>query len=573
MKWKLEIPAKHISSRLKTLIATILVLFFAIGFRLFHLQVYKVVHMFSLAQKNFLRYEKIASPRGNIVDCKKRLLATNRPINSISWQGSGKKNISAETLNKIEKLSQILGLSEQEKEAILNCEKYNKRHQIKQDVDLQEVGKIVENFNDCENIIITRSFQRYYPYGCFASHILGYLGCMDFEMEGKMGLEKMCDGQLKGEPGQLVKTINSVGKHLEEKEVKQPLAGFDIETTINLDYQILAEEVFPEGHNGALILMDSQTGGIEAMISRPNFDPSIFLHSIGKNNWVELQEKKALLNRAFNASYPPASIFKLVAIAAVFEQKIFDLEKTWFCSGKTQYCGRAYHCSNRFGHGILTFKEAVAKSCNIPFFEMGKKINIDTLALYANKFGLGEKSGIIFPEKSGLIPTKAWKKYAKGERWWGGETLSGIIGQSYLLVTPIQIACMISAIGQGYRVTPRVLKNEPITLAPLEISQNTRLHLKKFMREVVKNGTAKKLNKLKDIKIYAKTGTAQTSDLSKRGWGQEFLEHAWFVSYFKYKNHKPLTLIMIIENIGGSSVATSVAKNFITQYMQIVDKE
>ncbi|MCL4361037.1 penicillin-binding transpeptidase domain-containing protein [Candidatus Dependentiae bacterium] len=569
----MEIPSKHISSRLKIFIVAILLLFFAISFRLFHLQVYRTVHMFSLAQKNFLRYEKISSPRGNIVDCNQRLLATNRPINCVSWQGSGKKNITPDNLNRIEKLSQILNLNDAEKEALLLAEKYGKRYLIKNDVNLQELAKIVEIFNDCENIIITKNFRRYYPYGCLASHILGYLGCMDFELEGKMGLEKMCEEQLKGEPGQLVKTINSVGKNLEEKEVKQPLAGFDIETTINLDFQIIAESVFSEDHDGALILMDPQTGAIEALISRPTFDPSIFLQSIEQNQWSELQAKKALLNRAFNASYPPASIFKLIAISSVLEQKLFNLEKTWYCSGKVHFCGRPYHCSNRLGHGILTFKEAVAQSCNIPFFEMAKNVNIDTLAHYAHKFGLGEKTGTIFPENTGLIPTKSWKRLAKGEPWWPGETLSGIIGQSYLLVTPIQIACMISSIGQGYRVTPRILKNEPITLAPLEISQSTRNYLKKFMREVVKIGTAKKLNKFKDIKIYAKTGTAQTSDLSKRGWGQQFLEHAWFVSYFKYKNHKPLTLIMIIENVGGSVVATSVAKKFIAQYMQLMDRE
>ncbi len=142
---------------------------------------------------------------------------------------------------------------------------------------------------------------------------------------------------------------------------------------------------------------------------------------------------------------------------------------------------------------------------------MGTLIDIDVLADYAHKFGLGQKTNFLFSEHSGLVPTRAWKKEHRGERWWTGETLSVAIGQSFLLTTPIQIARMISAIFTGHLVTPRILMHEPICRQPLGITSQTRKFLQKSMKQTVKHGTGKSLQKLAGIKVYAKTSTAQTS--------------------------------------------------------------
>jgi penicillin-binding protein 2 len=198
-------------------------------------------------------------------------------------------------------------------------------------------------------------------------------------------------------------------------------------------------------------------------------------------------------------------------------------------------------------------------------------MSIDTLAEYAHIFGLGEKTHICFPEKEGLIPTSAWKKETKGERWWPGETLSAAIGQSYLLVTPLQIARMISSIFTGELVTPRILDVEPICKRKLTLAPSTLDFLRQSMKSVVTRGTGINISRVKDIEMYAKTSTAQISGYDKREMGAQYQEHGWFVGYFSYKNNRPLTIVVMAENVSTSRVATQIAKNFLIEYKKLMD--
>jgi penicillin-binding protein 2 len=171
----------------------------------------------------------------------------------------------------------------------------------------------------------------------------------------------------------------------------------------------------------------------------------------------------------------------------------------------------------------------------------------------------------------GLIPNREWKFDHKGEPWWPGETLSVAIGQSFLLATPIQIACMIASIFTGYLVAPRLLVNEPVVTTPLTIKPETIAFLKKSMKSVVKSGTGRIVRKVKDIIIYAKTSTAQTSDFSKRKLDEKYLEHGWFVGHFQYKNYDPLVIVILVERVGTAQVATTIAKNFLIEYKKYMD--
>jgi len=200
-----------------------------------------------------------------------------------------------------------------------------------------------------------------------------------------------------------------------------------------------------------------------------------------------------------------------------------------------------------------------------------KKLDIDELALYARKFGLGSPTQSSFAENAGLVPDRAWKWATKGERWWLGETFSAIIGQSYLLATPLQIARMFAAIETGYLTTPRITADAPVTYEPLTIKQETRSFLKRVMRLVVTKGTARTLSYLKDFTIYAKTSTAQMSNLSKKELGKEYLEHGWLALNFSYKNHKPLTLVIVVEHAGSAQPSVLTARSFLKGYRQLVD--
>lgn len=570
--------ANRVRKKLAAIAFFVSITFIIIALRLFHLQINLSRTLFSLGQKNFLRIEKVESPRGNILDAYGTLLATNRPIKNIYWHGTGQRSLNAAQQEVLHLLINIINTPIAPKEIltadVLIAEKKRRRLLLASDIDFEQLSKIAEQFPNHENIIIDTSFKRYYPYKSYASHILGYLGRINVKQrEGKMGLEKMFETNLRGEQGEIAKTIDSVGKNLASKKLKDALVGNNIQTTLDIGLQDIIETVFPDNQNGTFIVMDPETGAIRAILSRPSFDPSIFLKPIKIEEWQALQKKRPFLNRAFNASYPPGSIFKLVTISASLEHGLVKADTTWECKGYHTFANRKYWCHRRYGHGELTTKQAVAQSCNIIFYQIGERIPIDLLADYAYRFGLGEKTNIIFPEGKGLIPTTEWKLMAKGERWWPGETLSATIGQSFLLVTPIQIARMISSIFTGQLVTPRILINEPVQKRKLEIKPETLTFLKESMRSVITRGTGRRLSRVKDIIIHAKTSTAQTSAFGKQKLGNKYREHGWFVAHANYKQHAPITLVILAEHAGSSRVATDIAKNFLLEYKKLMDKK
>lgn len=571
-------------SQLETTLKTInkkiylILIFFAVGMvvvasRLFYLQIYQNNTLLDLSIKNCTRVKSIISPRGNIIDCHGNLLATNRPLIDIYWQGSGNKKLTPKQEHDIQELCTILQITTTELYAtIKDAEKFSKQQLLASDIQFEELSKIAELFADNLNIKIASSFKRFYPYKSLACHVLGYLSQESVEYIGKMGLEQIFENLLKGQQGKLVSTINSTGKKISQEEIIKAVSGQTIETCIDLQLQQMAESAFPADYTGSVIIMNPCNGDVKALVSRPNFDPNIFLRSISYEEWQILQTERPFINRACNAAYPPASIFKLVSITTGLEEKLLDENSTIYCCGHTLFAGRKYHCAHKEGHGNLSLRDAFAKSCNILFFELGKKLKIDTIAGYAKKFGLGQKTGIILSEKTGLIPTNSWKLKKFGERWWPGETLSAVIGQSYMLVTPIQLARMLSSVFTGYLVKPRILTCEDIEKEPININANTLQLVQQVLKKVVKDGTGVRVNAA-DIEVYGKTGTAQTSDLEKRNQGKAFLEHAWFVSYFKYKNTEPLTMVIMIENAGGSSLAVTAAKNIILNYRKMMREQ
>lgn len=564
---------KLASSRFKYIIILTLIIFLIILCHLYKIQIIQNNNFYTMGEKNFLRCEKIPSPRGNITDQFGQLIATNKPMHTVYWQGTGLKNLSNEQINDLLEIKDILDLEDNIEKNIALCEKQEKPYIIGKDVSFEQLSKIIEKFPNHKNILIKQSFKRYYPHDSIASHLVGYLTNIDMESAGAMGIELAFEESLKGKDGQIVKTINSLGKNLSQQELKKALSGDTIETTLNFDLQKIAEEAFPAAESGSCIILDPETGAIETLISRPTFNPNIFLDPITNVQWQEMQEKKCFVNRAFNACYPPASLFKLVTLAAALETGLITPDTSWLCQGSINFAGRITHCHKHEGHGLVNTQQALMHSCNIPFYEIGKKIKIDTLANYAQKFGLGSKTSDIFPEKAGLVPTSLWKKQTIGSRWFAGETLSATIGQSYYLVTPIQIACMISSICHGFAVKPKILTNQPVVKRDLDISKKTLNFLKQCLRQVIKGGTGRKLNMLSNIVIYGKTGTAQTSDLSKRNLGKKYAEHGYFAAYFKYKDYKPLTMVILLENVGSSQIATDLALKIIVKYCEDIDRK
>ena len=560
-----------LSVRLRRITLVTFCSFVGIIVYLFHLQITQMNRYFHLGQKNFVRHEKIASPRGNIVDVHGTILATNSPRYTCLWQGTGNKVLTKHQRTMLTTLSTLFSLTEEKITQIKTAERRAKRLTLSTNIPFEHLRRIIEQFPDEKNIAIEKSYTRYYPQKELACHVVGYLG-LDKDTVGKTGLEFMYNHDLKGQSGTMLTIINATGHHLKAHQVSRAFAGKTVQTTLDANLQRIAEDVFPSGLEGCCLVMD-ESGALEVIVSRPSFDPSSFAQPLSASTWKKLKEKKGFLNRAFSACYPPASLFKLVTLSAALETGLISKDMCWHCIGYTTFKGRAYHCNNRAGHGILSTEQALAYSCNIPFYEIGKKIPIDTLADYAHRWGLGTKTGILFPEQAGLIPTTAWKKRVRKERWWQGETVSATIGQSSLLVTPLQITCLISALCTGYRVRPRILVDEAILKEPVEISNETLMFLRQCLSSVINKGTGSTLKHLNDFTIHGKSGTAQVQSLDKKKISKKNLSHGYFAIHFQYKNEKPRTLFILLEHAGSPATAKRFAITFLKRYAAITEQK
>ncbi|RTL07101.1 hypothetical protein EKK58_02900 [Candidatus Dependentiae bacterium] len=561
-------PTNSINKKIILLFHFVICCFLIIIGRLIHLQIINEYTMSKRAKQNFLRLQKIKSYRGEIVDCKKRLIATNKVIYHLYWQGSGNKTLHTQQIEDIKKVSTLLGkeyFDEKKMHRLHRAEALQKKDILYPNLTHKELCIIAESFPIHKNMSIQTSLERHYPYQTYASHLIGYISNNQQACVGKMGIEKLCENSLRGTDGTYLYAINSFGKHIDQLLIKQPSIGSCIFTTLDMELQEIAETVFPLDIIGSLIVMNPENGAIRALVSRPTFDPGLFLSRISYSTWDDLQENNTFLNRAF-MPFPPGSIFKLITTSAALEQGIINENDTWYCKGYTTFGKRKYYCARKRGHGRLSLKQAVAQSCNTLFFEIGKKLDIDILADYARRFGLGQSTGISLQEQYGLVPTREWKKTVKGQQWWPGETLSAAIGQTFLLASPLQIACLIGSIFTRKLITPRILENESIMSTDLPIKEETLHFLKKSMKSVVRRGTGKGIPTIQDLEIFAKTSTAQISSLEKTAQNKALLEHGWFAAYFTFKGNNPLVLVLLVEKAGSSRVPTTIAKQFFLKY-------
>ena len=297
---------------------------------------------------------------------------------------------------------------------------------------------------------------------------------------------------------------------------------------------------------------------------------------------------KPMNNKAIQAEYPPASTYKILTALAALEEKVIDGNSSVFCSGFYKFGNRRYHCWNRNCHGEMNVVDAIAQSCDVFFYQAGEKIGVDSLAQYANGSGLGRSTGIkLAHERQGLIPTSAWKKNRFNEAWQAGETLSISIGQGFNLVTPLQMAAFIAAVGNGgtlYR--PRIVTSivdsdgnvvksiQPEITGGLPASKGNLALVQKGLLEVVQGdrGTARRI-RIKGIDIAGKTGTAQ---VFSRKAGEKFdneavertlRDHAWFVCYAPAEAPKIAIAVIIEHGEHGSSAAAPVAGALIEKYL------
>lgn len=481
---------------------------------------------------------------------------------------------------------------------------------LKTDVDFQTVAKIEES--RLPGVVIEVEPLRRYVYGSMGSHIFGYVGEISQEeletfkdkgyrpgdLVGKIGLEKVLETYLKGTDGGQQVEVTASGKPIKVLGSKEPIPGHTVNLTIDAKIQQIVENKlreqmlklqtdkynpFPNAKKGSVVALNVRTGEVLAMVSIPDFDPNIFARGITQKEWNELSQNplKPMVNLAISGTFPPGSIFKMVTATAALEEKVTN-EREYFFDPGVYWTIAPKKDWKPGGHGMVNIVKSIAESCNIFFYEMGRRVGIDNIEKYAKMYGLGSITGIELPgEKAGNVASREYKKnaftQAQDKIWYPAETLDAAIGQGYNSFTPIQIANYIAAIAnEGTWMKPHLIKSivdpegavilekNPEIGGQLDISRSTYDVLKRGMLGVTSpGGTAYWVFSDFPILVAGKTGTAE--------WDVTKDPHGWFVAFAPYDDPEIAVAVFIEQAGSGGSTGGPVARAIFEEYFRLND--
>ncbi|MCQ2981546.1 MAG: penicillin-binding protein 2 [Treponemataceae bacterium] len=545
---------------LTTLTIIIVATFAGYALRLFRMQVVEGANYRQQSQVISQRTKTIPAQRGEIYD---RNASYPLVINVDSFAVDfipGEAGARYDTVTA--RLAQYLGMSKSEidEKVPVSIRKSYTSREIKSNVSFEEIQNIAENITDLPGVSWRSKPIRNYLETGSMSHIIGYTGDISREelnvmynkgytntsIVGKSGIERQYDSILQGKTGTEYRTVDAKGKILSnEVQINPPEMGNNLVLTIDSDIQALAEKALGE-RVGAVVVLKPSNGEILAMVSYPYFDANIFNTSYAAKEYQTLSTNpnKPLLNRAVNAAYPPASTFKVIMSTALLAEGTYDTDAKIDCQGELPYGGRNWHCHvGKPGHGHLDFKNALAQSCNIYYWTIGRDyLGVDVIASYANSFGYGKPLEIDLPASSdGFIPTAVWKERRYHEKWMDGDTMNMSIGQSYTEVTPLHVADMMAMFcNSGVIYKPHLLKEvrepvnnevlytiEPEILHTFDLDESVWQTMRENLRYMITDGSAQYPLNNKVVQIAGKTGTAEVTGY-KNQW------HSWFVGYGPY---------------------------------------
>ncbi|MCU7817935.1 MAG: penicillin-binding protein 2 [gamma proteobacterium symbiont of Lucinoma myriamae] len=584
-----------------------LILFSMLIFRLFFLQINSHEHFTTLSQNNRVSVQAIPPTRGLIYDRNGIILAENLP--SYTLQIIPEQAADIETL--LEKLSLLITLRD------IDIKKFKKEVRRKrrfEGIPLrfrltdEEVAIVSVNLHRLPGVEIKAQLSRFYPYGKETAHVVGYVGRIN-EKElkklpvtnysgtnhtGKLGVEKSYEALLHGQVGYQKVETNVRGRVLRVLERSNPIPGNDLYLNLDINLQKVAIEAFENKH-GALVAINPENGQVLAMVSMPDYDANLFVNGIDSKTYKALNTswERPLFNRTIMGSYPPGSTTKPFFALAGLELNVIQLDHEIFCPGFYRLKGKAhkYRDWKKWGHGKTDITKSIVQSCDVFYYDLAFQMGINKMHKFMTHFGFGKKSGIdILGERSGLMPSKEWKKRVRKQVWFPGETVIAGIGQGYVLVTPIQLALGTATLANGgqhfqpqlvssiqrkadpfpRRVSPQVIRNVPI------LRKENWQEVHHAMTEVIHGarGTARRLNK-PDLryKIAGKTGTAQVFSVAQDATYKEdeleerLKDHALFMSFAPADNPK-IAIAVVVENGGhGGSVAAPIAGKVIEAYL------
>lgn len=385
------------------------------------------------------------------------------------------------------------------------------------------------------------------------------------EMVGQMGLERWGEPYLAGERGGRLEIVSNKGQLVAVLAEGPSRESSSLYTTFDREFQKKVQDILGQ-QLGAIAVLEVKTGRVLALATYPNFDPNPFATGISPAQWQSLQAdtRRPLVNRATQGTYPPGSVFKIVTMSAGMEEGGLGADSSFLCRGTWSGLGPQWPkiCWLQSGHGNIPLKKALSVSCDITFYQVGLMLNgldQEVLPDYARRYGFGAQTGIEVEDEAGLVPDPAWKIQTKGEGWAPGDTVNLAIGQGELLASPLQVAAMLAAVGNGgtlYR--PQVVEMiaddpnnpewtlEPVVVAQIPVSPGNLDVIQSSLHEVTSAayGTAYQPFQGLEVSVAGKTGTAES--------GREN-PHAWFAGYAPVQDPE-IAIAVIVEHSGEGSV-------------------
>ncbi|MEA1954657.1 MAG: penicillin-binding protein 2 [Campylobacterota bacterium] len=565
--------------------------------RLYHVSIKSNFYYEELAKDNIERKHFIKPVRGEIVDTNGNLLAMNQIGFSISIKPHLKLNKRNKKENKLEKIVDKLVKTFPDLNKTIMIKVYNKHDSYYNHNFIKVVNFIhypdmmgaYPKLSLIDEIKIEAETKRYYPYGKYSAHIIGYTGksnkkdnkkdavVKEIGKVGKSGLERYYNKTLQGELGYEISKVTATNKIIEVLEKKLPKDNKNLQLNIDINLQQMIYERFGNATGVAIVMKTN--GDILSAVSYPSYDPNLFVGGISFKNWKALQEDLShpFTNKFIHGTYPPGSTIKMGMALAFENVQPNILGEKEYCAGHITL-GKSKHkfrCWSKYGHGKVDIRRAIRESCDVYFYNKSLKIGINAMAKQLRSFGLGVKTGVDFPrEYSGIIPDKLWKKKRFNQPWYMGETVIASIGQGYDLVTPLQVARHTVLMATSNLVTPSMAKmvdskKREETIVPMKFDPYYMGEIRKGMYDVcnIKAGTAFKTMSNLPIVVAGKTGTSQVVSIpqsTKVRLKEEELSyysrsHAWITTYAPYNNPKYIVTVLVEHGGHGGSTAGPIA--------------
>lgn len=592
----------------RALVASVIVvsLLVVLLLRLLYLQLYQHGHFKTLSESNSVRLVAISPNRGLIYDRNGAVMAENRPSYRLELVPEQVPDMAAT----IAELGKLVALDEETLQRFYKTLKTSRSFEgvpLRTKLSEEEVARLALDRHRFRGVEVVAQLSRFYPLGERASHIIGYVSRIDEDdlkevdavnyagtnQIGKVGLEKRYEDVLHGTVGYQSIEVNAEGRELRVMDKTNPVPGKDLILSIDMDLQRVAEDALA-GYNGSVVAMVPKTGEVLAMVSLPGFDPNLFVHGIGFEDYNRLNtsEERPLFNRAISGQYPPGSTIKPFMGLAGLEEKTVAAHDSIYCRGYYTLPGepRRYRDWKKEGHGYVDLEQAIAQSCDVYYYELANRMGIDKMQGFLQRFGFGRATGLdSVGERPGILPSREWKQRSRGKVWYPGETVIAGIGQGYWLTTPMQLASATSIMAtRGVAAQPHLVKTirdmatgkqQEISPVLTEVAQPTRPgDWQKAVDGMISvlhgpRGTARSAGMKLPFKMAGKTGTAQVFGVAQDkeyddlDVEKKLRDHALFI-VFAPADDPQIAIAVIAENGGhGSSVAAPVARKVVDAWI------